>query len=79
MGVIAAYAVYGEEHGYLAGQMVSRLLEGEPARQFSVQDDPQGISVFNKHQLDRYGLVIPDAILQPRRGSPAYRFPGECP
>jgi len=61
-GVVGAYVVYGEEHGYLAGVMAARLLDGERMEDIAAQDDQRGQFVFNEKQLRRFGLVLPDSI-----------------
>jgi len=61
-GVVGAYVVYGEKHGYLAGSMAARLLDGERMQDISAQGDQPGVFVFNERQLNRFGLVLPKSI-----------------
>lgn len=61
-GVVGALVVVGEEHGFLAGTIAKKALEGVPLHQLSVLDDQKGAYYFNKNQLRRYKLTLPKRI-----------------
>ncbi|QJB54911.1 ABC transporter substrate binding protein [Pseudodesulfovibrio sp. zrk46] len=61
-GVVGSHTVLGEEHGRLAGIMAKKILEGVSALQLSVADDQSGAYYFNRNQLERFGLVLPESM-----------------
>ena len=61
-GVVGALVIFGEEHGRLAGALAREILNGRPIRDLSTADDQQGALFFNRRQLERFGLVLPQRI-----------------
>jgi hypothetical protein len=61
-GVVGALVVVGDEHGAIAGRMAARILQGERIADLSTRNDQKGRLFFNKHQLARFGLVLPPDI-----------------
>jgi len=61
-GVVGAYTIFGEEHGRTAALMVKGILEGGDMLELSVVADQKGLFYFNKKQLDRFGLILPEEV-----------------
>lgn len=62
-GTAGAYVVNGEVHGRLAGEIaVQILIKGRSPRDILPIRDQNGKFYFNLEQLDRFKLILPEAI-----------------
>ncbi len=61
-GVVGAYVLRGESHARVAALMAKDILEGKNVRDLPVVNDQNGTFVFNKKQLARFGLTLPEEI-----------------
>jgi ABC-type uncharacterized transport system substrate-binding protein len=61
-GVVGAYTIFGEDHGRMAALLVKGILEGRDLLELSVAKDQKGTFYFNKKQLRRFGLTLPQSI-----------------
>lgn len=61
-GFVGALVLVGDEHGRLAGRIVRDILEGKDSRAISTNDDQQGELFFNRKQLDRFGIILPEGL-----------------
>ena len=59
-GIVGALVVVGEEHGLHAGLIAKGILEGERVPAVATADDQQGRLFFNRKQLERFGIVLPE-------------------
>lgn len=63
-GVVGSYVIFGEAHGRLAARIAKDILEGENPVLPPTYMDQEGRFYFNKKQLERFGLSLPDSIRQ---------------
>lgn len=61
-GAAGSYVIFGEEHARLATHLARDILEGKTPRPPSASMDQQGKFFFNKKQLARFGLILPEDI-----------------
>lgn len=61
-GLVGAYVIFGEAHGRQAGEVVRQILEGKNPRDIPAQMDKEGLFYFNRRQLRRYRLTLPQKI-----------------
>lgn len=61
-GVVGALSIAGEEHGRYAGRLVADILSGTPVSELLSGDDQHGQLFFNRTQLHRFKLVLPEAL-----------------
>lgn len=61
-GVVGAYVIFGEAHGRHAALMAEAILEGRAFTVPPTQMDQEGVFYFNKKQLQRFGLTLPEEI-----------------
>eukprot|EP00831_Metopus_contortus_P012386 TRINITY_DN14990_c0_g1_i1.p2 TRINITY_DN14990_c0_g1~~TRINITY_DN14990_c0_g1_i1.p2 ORF type:complete len:219 (-),score=32.73 TRINITY_DN14990_c0_g1_i1:1046-1702(-) len=61
-GVVGACTIFGEEHGRMAALLVKGILEGGDLLELSVAKDQKGTFYFNRKQLKRFGLTLPQSI-----------------
>lgn len=59
-GVVGALVVVGEEHGHHAGLIAKGILEEEGVPAVATADDQEGRLFFNRKQLERFGIVLPE-------------------
>lgn len=59
-GVVGALVVVGEDHGHHAGMIAKGILEGERTPAVATADDQEGRLFFNRKQLERFGIVLPE-------------------
>lgn len=63
LGVTGAYAIYGKAHGKLAAEIALMVLEDKKLpSQITPQTDNEGAFYFNKKQLARFRLNLPEEI-----------------
>jgi hypothetical protein len=58
-GVVGAYVISGEEHGRMAAELALGILDLKSPRLPLVNGSQKGQFVFNRRQLQRFGLVLP--------------------
>ncbi|MGE4292109.1 MAG: ABC transporter substrate-binding protein [Desulfovibrio sp.] len=61
-GTVGAYVIFGEQHASLAALMARDILEGKMPSLPTTSMDQQGQFFFNKKQLARFGLTLPEDI-----------------
>lgn len=61
-GTVGAYTLYGKSHGELAARIAEEILAGKSPRKIPPQIDSNGFFYFNKEQLNRFNIVIPENI-----------------
>jgi ABC-type uncharacterized transport system substrate-binding protein len=61
-GAAGSYVIFGEEHARLAARIAKDILKGKTAHPPSASMDQQGRFFFNKKQLARFGLMLPEDI-----------------
>lgn len=61
-GVVGALSIAGVEHGQYAGRIARNILEGVPVGDLLSGDDQEGELFFNRKQLRRFGLALPETI-----------------
>ncbi|WP_022662245.1 ABC transporter substrate-binding protein [Paucidesulfovibrio longus] len=61
-GAVGSYVIFGEQHARLAALIARDILEGKTPRPPSASMDQQGTFFFNKKQLARFGLTLPEDI-----------------
>jgi len=67
-GAAGAYTLDALSHGRQAAEMVLAILdEGRQASTLKINTDKNGTYVFNKQQLERFGISLPEHILQKTR------------
>jgi ABC-type uncharacterized transport system substrate-binding protein len=62
-GVIGAYVIYGLNHGRMAGEIArSILLDNTPMKDIPPKTDREGRFFFNRKQMERFGITLPESI-----------------
>ncbi|MEF2232106.1 MAG: ABC transporter substrate binding protein [Pseudodesulfovibrio sp.] len=61
-GVVGACVVQGEEHGRIAARIAKAILSGREVRDVSALGDQEGRLYFNRAQLKRFQITLPESI-----------------
>ncbi len=61
-GAIGALVIIGEKHGMAAAKIADKILNGIPPSQIHPSMDNEGQLIFNKKQMKRFHIKLPEKI-----------------
>jgi len=66
-GVVGSFVLTGETHGRTAAMLALQILDGEQVRHLPIPEGQKGVFYFNKKQLKRFELELPQSLRRSAR------------